>query len=41
VLYNSVLDRTPDAGGYRYWLQQAGDGMSDAEMLARFPGPLA
>jgi hypothetical protein len=35
-VYGNVLHRTADTGGLDYWLGQIADGMSEAEVLARF-----
>jgi hypothetical protein len=36
LLYNNVLDRDPDAGGYNYWLTQMANGLSQEDVLIGF-----
>ena len=36
LLYNNVLDRDPDAGGYAAWLNALNSGMSRQEVVLRF-----
>jgi hypothetical protein len=36
LIYQNVLHRDPDQGGHDYWAGQLAQGMSEAEMLARF-----
>ena len=36
LLYNNVLDRNPDSGGYNYWLTQMDYGLSREEVLIGF-----
>jgi hypothetical protein len=36
AVYDNVLDRLPDAGGYQYWNTQLSNGMSRGEVLLRF-----
>lgn len=35
-LYNNVLDRNPDQGGYDYWLGQMSNGMTRESVLINF-----
>lgn len=35
-IYNNILSRDPDEGGYNYWLEQMNAGMSKADVLAGF-----
>ena len=34
LLYQNVLDRNPDAGGYAYWNAKLANGLSRADVLA-------
>jgi hypothetical protein len=36
LLYQNVLDRNPDAGGYSYWNAMLANGLSRADVLAYF-----
>ncbi len=36
LLYNNVLDRTPDAAGFAFWQHQQNDGMTRAEIIGFF-----
>ena len=35
-LYNNVLDRDPDEGGFEYWMGQLEGGASRSDVLASF-----
>jgi hypothetical protein len=36
LLYNNILGRAPEASGFNYWMEQLGNGMSRAHVLASF-----
>jgi len=36
LLYNNVLDRDPEPGGRRYWIDRAADGMTRTDLLLSF-----
>ena len=36
LLYDNVLHRTPDAGGYSYWMEQLSSGMTKENVLIGF-----
>ncbi len=36
AIYQNVLGRTPDAGGFEYWLAQLGDGLTRSQLAVLF-----
>ena len=36
LVYNNVLDRSPDAGGLSYWVAQLDDGLPRGQMMVGF-----
>ncbi|MDZ7678632.1 MAG: DUF4214 domain-containing protein [Acidimicrobiales bacterium] len=36
LVYRNVMDRSPDAGGYQYWLNRMGGGLSRGDLMVEF-----